>query len=1059
MTTDTADREPLYGDVTDQILTDLRAGREPDLAAIAQRYPALAGELEDHAAQLAAILQADAPAGTDDMPRRIGDFYLLREVGRGGMGIVYESEHLSTGRRAALKVLTGAALLDPIRRQRFQHEAQAAARLKHPHVVPVFTVNTEGELPYYAMQFIDGPSVAAVIDDRRRQSRNGAPANPEFYRTAARWAAQAAAALHYAHEDGIIHRDVKPANLLVDGTGNIWVADFGLARLRGEVTLTATGDTVGTLRYMSPEQAQGARGVADHRVDIYALGATLYELLTLEPVIAGEDRAEVLRRLLDDDPQPPRSVQPAIPHDLETVVLKAVRKDPAERYATAQEFADDLERVLAGEPVQARRPTSRELARRWARRHAVRLAIAGGVLVLLSAILAASTALTVRAYAEANRNAADAKRNQDEAKRNQDEAKLAQQVAERKQDYAERSRAVARRAVDQVLTGVVRDWLDGDTELEPVQQHLLEQLLACCQELANEDPTDTEARFRVAEARHHAGAILLRLGRYEPALQSQQQALAELASLDPTPAAHRFLRSRCLNSAGGSLYFLGKQAKAEQGLREAIALVDGLRTEDPKNPVYRFHASVLLGNLAFRVRTDPARYAEAFDLYDRAVRVLRELLTEDPNHFRAMSQLSYVRTGQALLHDRLNRPPAAEEAARESVDLARRLVKERPADRQYRDLLASGLFTLAGHLTEVRRDAEALPLAEESVQITADLMADFPASALYREKYGVRLGELVDALIRLGQVPRAEQMAIRSVEIQRPLVKERPHLAKLKVGLADALLRLGYSRDRLKRPREAEPAYREGIDLLLEVLQGDPVFDVSRRNLTRLLPNLRHVQTVTEAFADAAAHQEKVAAQLKQLADRQPTDRYWQHELGRTYRFLGALYLRLGKPAEAEVQYRRQVEVVEQLAKPSPAAEPDATLGLAYLLSECPIKAVRDPIRAYDLARQAFDSMKQKNFNARVVLAAACNGVGKYEETIQVLEPLTKSAPGQAIDCWRHWALAQHHLGRPEQARAGLAKIAQWVKGGGAPLLEHQFQLPELNDLLGDPEPGLRFQK
>ena len=1056
MTTDTADRELLFGEITDQILTDLRAGRQPDLAAIAERYPALASELDDHAAQLAAILQADAPAGADDMPRRIGDFCLLREVGRGGMGIVYEAEQLSTGRRAALKVLPGAALLDPVRCQRFQHEAQAAARLKHPHVVPVLAVNAEGTLPYYAMQFIDGPSVAVVVQERRKPA---GPTDPDFFRTATRWGAQAASALHYAHEEGVIHRDVKPANLLVDGKGAVWVADFGLARLRGEVALTATGDTVGTLRYMSPEQAQGVRGVADHRVDIYALGATLYELLTLEPVVPGEDREELLRRLLNDEPRPPRALQPAIPHDLETVVLKALRKDPAERYATAQELADDLERVLAGHPVQARLPTRRELARRWARRHAVRLAIAGGILVLLSVILAVSTALTGRAYAEANRNAAEAKRNQDEAKRNQDEAKLAQLVAERKQEYAERSRAVARRAVDQVLTGVIRDWLEGDTELEPIQHHLLEQLLACCQELANEDPTDTEARLRVAEARHHAGAILLRLGRYEPALTSQQQALDELARLDPAPAAHRFLRARCLNSAGGSLYFLGHQARAEQNLREAIALVDGLRTADPKNTEYRYQASVLLGNLAFRVRTDSARYAEALDLYDRAVGLVKGLLTEDPNHLRALSQLSYMRGGQAMLHGRLNRARPAEDAAREAVDTARRLVKERPADRLYRDLLAGSLYTLAGQLTDVRRDAEALPLAEESIQITADLMADFPASALYREKYGVRLGALVDALIRVGQVPRAEQMALRSVEIQRPLVKERPHLAKLKVGLADALLRLGYSRDRLKRPREAEPAYREGIDLLLEVLQGDPVFDASRRNLTRLLPNLRQALTVTEAFADAAAHQEKVAARLKQLADRQPNDRYWQHELGATYRFLGALYLRLGKPAEAEVQYRRQVEVVEQLAKPSPTAEPDATLGLAYVLSDCPVKAVRDPNRAYDLARQAFDSMKQKNFNARVVLAAACNGVGKYEETIQVLEPLTKSAPGQAIDCWRHWALAQHHLGRPELARAGLAKIAQWVKGGGAPLLEHQFQLPELNGLLGNPEPVLRFEK
>jgi predicted Zn-dependent protease len=166
--------------------------------------------------------------------------------------------------------------------------------------------------------------------------------------------------------------------------------------------------------------------------------------------------------------------------------------------------------------------------------------------------------------------------------------------------------------------------------------------------------------------------------------------------------------------------------------------------------------------------------------------------------------------------------------------------------------------------------------------------------------------------------------------------------------------------------------------------------------------------------------------------------------------------LRLGKPAEAEARYRRQVEVVERLAKPTPALDPTATFGLAYLLSDCLVPAVRDPKRAYDLARAAWDASPRKNFNARVVLAAACNGVGRHEEAVQALEPLAKTAPGQAIDFWRHWAIAHHHLDKPAEARAGLARVAQWLKGGGGPLLEHHVQLSELNELLGNPEATLK---
>jgi serine/threonine protein kinase len=276
----------------------------------------------------------------------LGDYRLLRELGRGGMGVVYEAEQLSLGRRVALKVLPFAATLDPRQLQRFHNEARAAASLHHPHIVPVYAVGCERGVHYYAMQFIDGRSLddvlyqlrqpdqpAAEADSRRdtvpdAHGQAGTLSSPRqgrgYYRRVADLGIGAAEALEHAHQLGVVHRDIKPGNLILDGRGHVWVTDFGLAQCRSDARLTQTGDVVGTLRYMSPEQALAQRGVIDQRTDVYSLGATLYELLTLQPVFGGQDRQQLLRQIAFEEPARPRRVNRALPAELETIVLKAL---------------------------------------------------------------------------------------------------------------------------------------------------------------------------------------------------------------------------------------------------------------------------------------------------------------------------------------------------------------------------------------------------------------------------------------------------------------------------------------------------------------------------------------------------------------------------------------------------------------------------------------------------------------------------------------------------------------------------------------------------------------
>jgi eukaryotic-like serine/threonine-protein kinase len=321
----------------------------------------------------------------------LGDFRTVRVIGRGGMGVVYDAVQVSLKRRVALKILPVGSAGDPRKLKRFQIEAQAAACLHHPHIVPVYLVGSEGEVHYYAMQFIEGQNLAELIAAFRRQDQAVPPgARPArgdrpSPRLAAELGQQAAQALHFAHEQGVLHRDVKPSNLLVEDSGRLWVGDFGLARITGGGDLTETGAAMGTLRYMSPEQALGPRAAVDHRTDVYALGATLYELITLRPAFDGDDRFELFRRIVQEEPSPPRRIDPAIPRDLETIVLTAMAKDPAKRYTTALELADELGRFLQGRPICARPPGAIDHAARWMRRH--KPAVAAAAVALLVAVM------------------------------------------------------------------------------------------------------------------------------------------------------------------------------------------------------------------------------------------------------------------------------------------------------------------------------------------------------------------------------------------------------------------------------------------------------------------------------------------------------------------------------------------------------------------------------------------------------------------------------------------------------------------------------------------------
>ncbi len=291
------------------------------------------------------------------------------------MGVVYEAIERPLDRRVALKVLPFSSASDPQLIDRLHHEARIVARLDHPHIVKVFGSGEIEGVHYIAFQLVEGRSLNAVNANEPADRTSPSSSRATRWEWLAKLGRDAASALQHAHENGIIHRDIKPSNLMLDQSGKVWVADFGLARATGLSQLTATGDFLGTLRYMSPEQAIGQRGIVDARTDLYSLGTMLYELATGEPVFDGEDRAALLRRILCDLPRPLRKVAPGMPRDLATIIGKAMAKFPADRYATAAALVDDFERFLEHRPIVAMPPTVWDWGRYYAGQYRTPLTI------------------------------------------------------------------------------------------------------------------------------------------------------------------------------------------------------------------------------------------------------------------------------------------------------------------------------------------------------------------------------------------------------------------------------------------------------------------------------------------------------------------------------------------------------------------------------------------------------------------------------------------------------------------------------------------------------------
>ncbi len=948
------------------------------------------------------VTEGSSQSVSVEIPRVLGDYRLIREVGRGGMGVVYEAEQISLGRRVALKVLPFGAILDRRQIVRFKNEAQAAAQLHHPHIVPVFAVGCERGIHYYAMHFVDGWTVADLIKALRkqmglteaaqaipasRQSRptvdlptdceappgdgqlpaqaseisaqqascGAGPENPqvairstsgqsrkhtpgvdrlgthpaetsqpdareprtqlasareparggrgavvgpqensvellggisqwvlnwtsaERFRHVAQLGVQAAGALEHAHSLGIVHRDIKPTNLLLEPNGKLWVTDFGLAqcRSRDQVHLTRSGELVGTVLYMSPEQATGTK-VLDPRSDIYSLGATLRELLLLRPAFPTADRKALLEKIVSDEAIPIRKIDRRVPVDLETIIQKAMARDPEQRYESAQQLAEDLQRFLDCQPILARRPPFWEQATKWAKRHQAAVTSAVVTLVLAVVVLAGVLVVTVKQYWA---------------------SQAANVRLKLERDRANENLVSARRVVDHLVTEVVEELRDIPAA-GFLRQKVLRWTLTTYQGLTEQHKHDPLLSPGLGRCYYRCASCAWQLGERQQALSWYQKAEDQFHKAieeHPNQLRHQRDLASCLKERGSLQAEMGRQPLAESDFAQALALWHKLSQAVPAEPEYQ-------------------------------------------------ADLASCYSSRGVLLSRTPRTEEAEQDFRKAIALQQRLREQNPqANRYSRDLAIA--YNNLGTLLREGRPLEAQAQYQQALALLRGLHQDQPQDAKIQAELALTEGNFAALLSRLQENERADQAFHRALSLQSDLARRSLGLTRPRSDLAATLNNYGYFLAResqlpttAEKLHEAVQTFQHAQTILEGLIQDDPHV-LNHRNLLggthnnrgmalESLANLGESQKLNqaeEAFRKAITLQE-------QVVEVAPGIHRFREELTHHYANLGRVLRRLGRPHEAAkiAQLRRQLwpnnpdrlyNVAEELALAAEASQ------------------------------------------------------------------------------------------------------------------------------------------
>ncbi|MEM6673210.1 MAG: serine/threonine-protein kinase [Planctomycetota bacterium] len=812
------------------------------LDELCAREPAHADALRARVGVLHGTGLSETTAGATEPPQTLGPFRLLEPIGGGGMGVVYRALDEQLGREVAVKVVRPGELLFPNARARFQREVESVARLSHPGIVPVFSAGEERGIPYFAMERVDGctlgEALRVLVDDgrgatdlagadlgraveRATGADEGAARDVPLFAgswtdACARVVHLVAEALAHAHAQGILHRDVKPSNVMVTPAGRVMLLDFGLSSNEGIERITRTGSALGSLPYMSPEQLEGDWEQLDHRSDVYSLGVTLYELLTLRLPFDAPSVERIRAAIAEGRRRPVRDLTPRVPWEFDTVTAVAMEPEPRRRYATCEAFAADLAAALDGRPIAARRSSAWHRARRWTRRRP-----AAAALVALTALVVIGGPLAFGFQQRKARLAAEAQgriisgqraeladKNTELADTNGelattldalqdalDEARDQRDAAIQQEGRAGRNLDRAMRAVEGFLTRIGDEDLRDVPLVHELRGRVLEEALAFYTELLQDQQDDPALRLEAARAARRVGDVQAMLDRNDEAETSLRRAIELLVELqlerpDDVTVAVELVGTRRILVVLHRVR--ARHAEAERELRRALAIADG-SLQDPALNAMRRKLGVSLG----ATLRELGRYDEARDAVFEVLDELEDAYAANEDDESATGDLAQAHLELGALaafaiavdQQRGGSGADAVELSRlhyeRAVEVLNAAHERDPEDTVFRRDRARALMNLANILIAVPVPEDAQMLSAEGVAAARELAEDYPGVPTYVEDLGVALGIQGAALMFVGQpgdgvasFEEAEDVFLELVRLQSGRPNARGRLAQ-----------------------------------------------------------------------------------------------------------------------------------------------------------------------------------------------------------------------------------------------------------------------------------------
>ncbi|MFK8111116.1 MAG: protein kinase [Rubripirellula sp.] len=838
-------------ELLDQYLSRLETGQSVDVELMLRQNPDVAEPLrvylqkldglrgiapgfQDHG-DLEPLVTGQAPSQVNSL--ELGDYTIVRELGRGGMGIVYEATQRSLDRRVALKLLPMASMLDPRQITRFKNESHAAAQLQHPNIVPVYNVGLHRGIHHYAMQFIEGQTVDQWIES--------SVATGDRWKDSVSMAVHAADALHCAHEGGIVHRDIKPSNLMIDHAGKVWVTDFGLARCQSKHSVTLSGNLVGTLRYMSPEQADGRAELVDHRTDIYSLGATLFEMLTGEAAIQGEDGSAVLRQIIDGVPPKLRRNHPELPVDLEVVLQKSMASDRDDRYVTMLDFADDLKAVLANRPTAAKPLSLPKRLLRWTKRHqrlSMFTALAATLVLGLATLGVLANGIII---SEKNRDI-------------EASAALTEVFFLRAQD-----------AVDD-LGSRYSTQLASVPGAEHIRQAMMQDTLRYYQEFAAQAQGNSKLLAQLALTHSRMGGLVQELDSPQAAIKHYQEAAKGYqALLDDSPQSHvlRQAVSKNFDQLGLALLASGKVDEAKQSFERAIEIQSQLLQQSNSQQRTNLRADLActqsnLGLLHRRVGNE----SQSQESLNTAIEHFEKVIEVDPNHVLATRGIAAALGTLSSLQTKSN-PQSSIRLLERAIEFQLRIAQDSSARLKASNELATTYNGLGSAYLEIGELDKSSVAFSNAVRLFRQLNSIAPLVDSYRLDLAMCLNNQASLYQERNDLESAIAAAIEAVQIQQACLKSASLDAANYSRLAVMFSNLGTLQEKMERLSESRQSFQASVDNQLHAVAIEPNRNQFHSYLFKHYADLLRVQVRTQSYQAAA----KTSDQYRDAAKREPS--------------------------------------------------------------------------------------------------------------------------------------------------------------------------------------------